>query len=141
LTSSYRADTPLSTYATLGTIPHTPFSTYPTPGTIPHTPLSTNATPDTNPHTPSEAPLTQSSPRQRRRHDIPTLNLSETDDNQEQRRSRHHYLIPSIATQQNDTSPPDIPSRYTQTFNIMTLVYGSRLTVKIYRQSMNMRFE
>jgi hypothetical protein len=102
-------------------------STYATPSTIPHTLLSTNATPNTNPHTPSEAPLTQSSPCQRRRHNIPTPNLSETDDNR--RRPRHHYPIPSIATQQNDTPPPNIPSRYTQTFNIMTLVYSPRLTL------------
>jgi len=44
LTSSLCTDTPLSTYATPGTIPDTPLSTYATPGTIPDTPLSTNAT-------------------------------------------------------------------------------------------------
>jgi hypothetical protein len=89
----------------------TPLSTYATPDTIPHTPLSTNTTPNTNPHTP---PLPRSSPRQRRRHDIATPGLSETDDNQEERgRPRHCYLNPSIATQQNGTPPPNIPSHYT----------------------------
>jgi hypothetical protein len=109
LTSSLCTDTLLSTYAT--------------PGTIPDTLLSTNATLDANPYTISEAPLPQSSLRQRRRYNIPTPNLSETDNNQEERRaSGYHCLIPSIATQHDDTPPPSIPSCYTQTFNTMISV-------------------
>jgi hypothetical protein len=112
LTSSLCSDTLLSTYAT--------------PGTILYALLSTNATPDTNPYT---LPLPQSSPCQRRRYDIATPGLSETDNNQEEQgRPQHGYLKTSIATQQNNILPPNIPSYYTQTFNIISTVYSLQLT-------------
>jgi hypothetical protein len=129
LTSSFCTNTLLSTYTTPGTIPDTLLSTYTTPGTIPDTLLSTNATLDTNLYTISEAPLPQSSLRQRHCYNIPTPNLSETDNNQEEQRGSGYYcLIPSIATQYNNILPPSILSCYTQTFNTITLVYSLQLT-------------
>jgi hypothetical protein len=104
-------------------------STYITPGTIPHTLLSTNATPDTNPHTLLEAPLLQSSPRQRRHYNIPTPNLSETHNNQEERRGPgYQYLIPSTATQHDGAS-----FRSNSPFDSWSLSFETNQEIPLYK--------